>query len=166
MEQKMKKTLFYLIFVLLITFSIYTEETEVLDISDTNFYFLDQFIKSDFKQEIEITKCYFTTNTIIEYIKIKETEDSVYILKYFNNTMTIKRIKKDIFNQVIRNISFILENTFISEYSNPPGDDMSTIVSINFRGNLNYSINMFNLFMLREEDYRNKLITEIETISN
>lgn len=160
----MKKSIFLFSFIFIFINVSFPDETNIIVSRNSNFDYLDKFIKSESSQEIEFTKFNFTTNQIQEYIHIKKINQDIYALYYLDSIINIKKINTKKYDIFCERINKIISSSVVFERKNPPGDDMSMIISLSFKGDINISIEMFNSIMLYEEDYRIEIIKLIDEL--
>lgn len=91
-------------------------------------------------------------------------DDYVYLLKYADDKMIIKKISKEKYNQLIYNIKQLLVDKKVSEFKYPISDDASNVTNIVLKGQLDFIINPFNTVMLKDDDYRELLCDEVSKL--
>lgn len=116
------------------------------------------------QQEIIISRYDITCSKILSYIHLKMNDDYVYLLKYADDKMIIRKISKEKYNQLIYNIKQLLVDKKVSEFKYPISDDASNVTNIVLKGQLDFIINPFNTVMLKDDDYRELLCDEVSKL--
>lgn len=116
------------------------------------------------QQEIIISRYDITCSKIFSYIYLKMNDDYVYLLKYADDKMIIRKISKEKYNQLIYNIKQLLVDKKVSEFKYPISDDASNVTNIVLKGQLDFIINPFNTVMLKDDDYRELLCDEVSKL--
>ena len=116
------------------------------------------------QQEIIISRYDITSSKILSYIHLKMNDDYVYLLKYADDKMIIRKISKEKYNQLIYNIKQLLVDKKVSEFKYPISDDASNVTNIVLKGQLDFIINPFNTIMLKDDDYRELLCDEVSKL--
>lgn len=127
---------------------------------------LYNFNTMEMQQEIIVSRYDITRSKIDFFIHLKMNENYVYLLKYSDGKMVVRKVSSENYSKLIYTIKQLLNDKKISETEYPLSDDASNVMNIVFKGDIDLIINPFNTVMLKDDDYRKLLCREVFKFSD